>query len=355
VLSIAVPSWFLVAAPGLEPVVAREIGEGAAIVPGGVRIDAPLAEGLGLARTLRTPARMLLELATGRARSLQDLGDLVASIDWTPFLDPRMPIDVQVNGSRLGRRDVVEKKVVHVLAATLRKGRPGAPLPEQGVFVRVADEVSISLDVGGLLHKRGWRTEQGKAPLRENLAACLLVAAGFTGDCPLLDPFCGSGTIAIEGALMAASRSPFTRDRVFASDAWPCAPRPAGSRSGRHGAIAGSDSSATEIDRARRNATRAGVDISFDVLRIDEITPRGAAGLVVANPPYGERLGKDVRGVYAAFGRVLRERFSDWDVVFLAPDDRLAGHVAGAAPLTTFQNGGLRVGMYVRAAGENAG
>ncbi len=267
-----------------------------------------------------------------------------------------MPLAIHVSGSRLGRRDIVEKKVEHVLEATLRRGRPGPPLAEQSVFVRVADDVSISLDVGGLLHKRGWRTEQGKAPLRENFAACLLVAAGFAGDRPLLDPFCGSGTIVIEGALMAAGRSPFVRDRVFAADAWPCSPRPVDSRGGRAAGIAGSDSSATEIERARRNAQRAGVSIDFDVLAVDRVERRGDGGLVVANPPYGERLGKDVRGVYAAFGRVLRERFADWDAVFLAPDERLAGLVDREADrITTFQNGGLRVGMFARMGGEASG
>jgi len=337
------------APPGLEPVVARELDRKAEMVPGGVRFEAPLAEGLALARMLRTPSRILLELSTGRARSLQDLGDLVAAIDWSPYLDRRMPLAIHVNGSALGRRDVVEKKVAHVLEATLRRGRPGPPPPEQGVYVRVADDVSISLDVGGLLHKRGWRTEQGKAPLRENLAACLLVAAGFSGEGPLLDPFCGSGTIPIEAALLAAGRSPFTRDRVFAADAWPCTPRTKEAHGGRHGVIAGSDSSATEIDRARRNAQRAGVAVELDVRTVDGVERIGDAGLVVANPPYGERLGKDVRGVYAAFGRVLREQLPDWDAVFLAPDERLAGMVdRDVERITTFQNGGLRVGVYAR-------
>ena len=323
------------------------------MVAGGVRFEAPLAEGLALARMLRTPSRMLLELSTGRARSLQDLGDLVAAIDWSPFLDRRMPLAIHVNGSALGRRDVVEKKVAHVLEATLRKGRPGPPPPEQGVYVRVADDVSISLDVGGLLHKRGWRTEQGKAPLRENLAACLLVAAGFAGEGPLLDPFCGSGTIPIEAALLATGRSPFTRDRVFAADAWPCAPRMVEAPGGRSGVIAGSDSSTMEIDRARRNAQRAGVAIDLDVRPIDRVERIGDTGLVVANPPYGERLGKDVRGVYAAFGRVLRERLADWDAVFLAPDERLAAMVDREAErITTFQNGGIRVALYARTGRE---
>jgi putative N6-adenine-specific DNA methylase len=342
------------APPGLEPVVARELDRAAEVVPGGVRFEAPLAEGLALARVLRTPSRMLLELANGRAHSLQDLGDLLAGVDWTPFLDRRMPLAIHVSGSRLGRRDVVEKKVAHVLEAKLRKGRPGPPPPEQGVFVRIGDDVSISLDVGGLLHKRGWRTEQGKAPLRENFAACMLVAAGFAGGRPLLDPFCGSGTIPIEAALLAAGRSPFIRDRVFPADAWPCTPRPVEPRGGRHAAIAGSDSSTAEIDRARRNAQRAGVAIELEVRTIDRAEHGGDGGLVVANPPYGERLGKDVRGVYAAFGRVLRERFAGWDAVFLAPDERLAATVdRDAERITTFQNGGLRVGMYARAGDTN--
>lgn len=341
------------APPGLEPVVARELDREAEVVPGGVRFETSLAEGLALARMLRTPSRMLLELASGRARSLQDLGDLVAEIDWSPFLDRRTPLAIHVSGSRLGRRDVVEKKVAHVLEATLRKGPPGPPPPEQGVFVRIADDVSVSLDVGGLLHKRGWRTEQGKAPLRENLAACLLVAGGFAGDRPLLDPFCGSGTIPIEAALLAAGRSPFTR--AFPADAWPCAPRAIESRGERSGTIAGSDSAATEIDRARRNAQRAGVAIELDVRTIDRVERTGDSGLVVANPPYGERLGQDVRGVYAAFGRVLRERLADWDAVFLAPDERLAAMVDRQAErITTFQNGGIRVALYARTGRELA-
>jgi 23S rRNA G2445 N2-methylase RlmL len=81
----------------------------------------------------------------------------------------------------------------------------------------------------------------------------------------------------------------------------------------------------------------------------------GDVGLVIANPPYGERLGNDVRGVYAAFGRLLRERLADWDAVFLAPDERLAAAVdRNVERITTFQNGGIRVGVYARTGVGNA-
>lgn len=353
--------WFAVVPPGLEPVVARELswlGVSGEVVTGGIEFDASVEDGARLCAAVRSPARLLLRIAHGEARTLRGLAQLVESVDWSPYFQDRARVEVaaSTSRSRLYRRDIVASKVESALAGALRKqvraqrGRP--PRIPQRLLVRIDnDRVTLSLDAGGeLLHRRGWRTSSVRAPLRENLAAAMLIAAGWDGEEALLDPFCGSGTIPIEGALMAAERAPWT-SRAFAWEEWPVlggqrARQPRGVPLSVP--IVGSDHDAKSITACMDNAGRAGVSIDWRHLQVTDIEPPAPVGLVAANPPYGRRLGQRVRGVYVRFGQVLRERFGGWRVVFLAPNDRLA-HAAHseAQRLTTFRNGGIRVGLFI--------
>lgn len=204
---------------------------------------------------------------------------------------------------------------------------------------------------------RGYRQAVGKAPLRETLAAALLHASEWTGSSPLLDPFCGSGTIAIEGALLAR-RIPAGLHRRFAFMEWPSYDKSQWRRlidDAQTSALAsspvpvlGSDRDAGVIESARANAERAGVaaDVEFSVRAISGIEPPGEVGLVATNPPYGVRVNKssDVRNLYAQLGHILRQRCAGWRVAVYSPDSRLVKEIGlPFKELLRTSNGGIRV------------
>ena len=351
--------WIAVAPPGLEPVVARELadsGFSGHVEPGVVRFRAELAAGARLAAALRTPAHLRVLVCEGRADGFEALARLVRGADWRPYLHRQTPVAVRVAGrGRLARlRDALARKVGFALRDVQRRlppARARGAEPEQRVFVRLdGDRATVQLDAGGEpLHRRGWRAEAGGAPLRENLAAAVLTAAGWAGDEALLDPFCGSGTFSIEAALLALDRPPGA-GRVYAAWSWPAVdlapPRPA-PRAAPPVPVVGADRDPRVLLKARANADRARVIVDWRQLDVAEVEPPAPTGLVVANPPYGARLGARVAGVYSAFGRVLAERFGGWRCAFLAPQRDLARRVHPAAErLTTFSNGGIRVGLY---------
>lgn len=346
--------------PGLEAVLVAELrglGVRATEVPGGARFPATPAEVARVCRTARTPSTVLIELAEGPARTPEDLVALVRRVRWRDWLRMSAKVEVVATAkrARLRFRDAVEGRV----SAALAEARRGPGIPEREQRARVVqtlrvrieeDRALLSLDAAGqLLHFRGWRKETGGAPLRENLAAAMLSLARWAPGEPLLDPFCGSGTIPIEAALIAAGRSPFVR-RSFACDEWPgIAPireRPVASR---HEQIFGADRDPRVLSAAAENAARAGVELRWLRADIAEIDAPAATGLVLANPPWGQRLGQDVTGVYHAFGRTLRERFSGWRAVFLCPDPQLARRVdPGVQALATFPSGGIRATLWGR-------
>ena len=222
-------------------------------------------------------------------------------------------------------------------------------LPEvQRVIVRVfRDQVTLSADAAGaLLYLRGWRQAVAKAPLRETLAATLLAASGWAdGEIPrgpLVDPFCGSGTIAIEAALLARRMAP-GRGRRFASEAWPGLGLTVETRDAiwaaarAHAAaselphspvlISGHDRDAGAITAALSNAERAGVsaDVEFSRQSVSQLPPDDSEGWLVTNPPYGARIGERtaLRDLYATLGRIVHEHRPAWHVTMLSADRML--------------------------------
>jgi putative N6-adenine-specific DNA methylase len=294
---------------------------------------------------LRTPTRILVRLGQFYAAAFSELRKKAGRLEWERFLQPGTPVALRVTAhkSRLYHSDAVAERVAGALGDRL--GQP-SPLerydenaeggPAQLIIVRlVRDLCTISLDSSGSsLHRRGYRQATAKAPLRENLAAGMLLASGWDRTSPLLDPFCGSGTIPIEAALLSRSMVP-GRQRRFAFMEW------AGFQAGLWEeilqqadeqvqetitSISASDRDQGAVQAAQANAARAGVsgDIRFFQQSISEIEPQGT-GWVVTNPPYGKRVAssKDLRNLYARFGDVLRARCPDWKVAVLSSDDRL--------------------------------
>lgn len=353
--------WFIVVPPGLEFVAQAELKQHqieGKIEPGGVSFTASLLTGALLVERLRVPTRLLVELGSGKVFTYDELAVLVRRLPWAPFISPLSEIEVHasLSESRLRFRDVAEKKVRWAIGEALkgprvmeRERRPTMP---QRVQLRLnEDKATLSVDAGGdLLHFRGWRQSVGEAPIRENLAAALLQLAGWDGQEPLVDPFCGSGTILIEASLWAARRSSFTR-ADFACREWPAL---AGKRwSGQEvmpnptaPILMGSDRDPKVLVAARENAERAGVsNIRWLRHPASELTAPAATGLIVTNPPYGHRLEEETG--YLQFGELLRSRYGGWRALFLAPTPQLAHKVSrDAFCLTTFSNGGLRVGAW---------
>jgi putative N6-adenine-specific DNA methylase len=242
------------------------------------------------------------------------------------------------------------------LTAEAEEVAPAVPL----IVARLDhDRCTLSLDSSGaLLHQRGYRRATAKAPLRETLAAGMLLASGWDRQSPLLDPFCGSGTIAVEAACLALRLAP-GRNRSFAFMDWPgfdaglwstVTAEAETRRLTASPVIQASDRDTGAIAAARDNAARAGVSqaIEFSNRAVSAIEPPKGPGWVVTNPPYGLRLGDagDLRNLYARFGQVLRRLCPDWRVALLASDTRLAratGLAFDPARTVTLVNGGLKV------------
>ena len=209
---------------------------------------------------------------------------------------------------------------------------------------------------GALLHRRGYRLATAKAPLRETLAAGMLMASGWDLRSALIDPFCGSGTIAIEAALMRAGLPPGTRRRFafmdwpgYDSKRWEALLAEAQPKAiGELPAIQASDRDAGAIQIAQSNAERAGVAdcIEFTQQAVSAIQPPQGPGWVVTNPPYGLRVsqGKDLRNLYAQLGNVLRRSCPGWQAAILCSDKRLLAQT-GLKLDTSFEtvNGGVKV------------
>jgi len=203
------------------------------------------------------------------------------------------------------------------------------------------DVCTVSADSSGeLLHRRGHRQAVAKAPLRETLAAAMLLGAGWNGETPLADPMCGSGTIPIEAAGLARRMAP-GRDRRFAFLDWPETDladwtlRLERARSGELPRcpvpIAGFDRDKGAIDAASANAERAGVraDIELRVQPISALEPDASRGLIVSNPPFGTRVGERdrLRNLYAQLGNVMRQKRPEWTLALLLSDRRLEAQV----------------------------
>ncbi len=403
--------FFAVCAPGLEPFTEAELralGAGAIRAePGGVAFRGDLHVLYAANLQSRTATRFLVRLGEFHARDFEQLRRRTARLPFESYLalGASVRITVACSHSRLRHTGAVAERVRQAIGDRLggEPPAPGASDPnEQGkrkaarrprndeqvsepkecpsakrpddepqasdeqsnqplVLVRIVhDRCVVSIDTSGaLLHQRGWRKLAGKAPLRETLAAALLVASGWDAVSPLADPFCGSGTIAIEAALLARRLAP-GRGRRFAFMDWPgfdaarwsqiladaeAAVLAAGP------AIGASDRDAGAIEAARANADAAGValDIALACRPISDFEPPPGTGWIVSNPPYGVRLrgGGDLRDLHARFGSVLRSRCPGWRVALLCGDRRLVS--ASGLPLepaASWRNGGLRVEVF---------
>jgi putative N6-adenine-specific DNA methylase len=318
---------------------------------------------------LRTATRVLVRVAKFEATTFKDLERHAKRVNWGRYLAPGAEVEFAVTSkkSKLIHTGAIEERL---RSATPDGGRAtGGRRREisQLFVVRVIrDEFEISADTSGeLLHMRGYRQAIGKAPIRETLAAALLIAADWNGDTPLVDPFCGSGTIPIEAALIARRIAPGSK-RTFAALNWPGADRAiwmslfkearAGELPKSPVPILGSDRDAGAITAATANAERAGVaaDIQFEKRAVSAAeSPGGDRGLIATNPPYGVRASPkaDMRNLYAQLGNVARKQFAGWRVALFSAQPRLTSETRlETTELFHTTNGGLKVAAVLGSA-----
>src|SRR5512139_3315167 len=361
---------FAVCQPGLEQIVADELRTLGIANPqpvhGGVEFRGFLAHVYRVNLWSRTAERVLLRLREFRAESFRELHHKAARTKWEEFLKPGCDISIRATcrKSILMHTGGVAERIVNGISDRLGQPSRLITTDEENksarsnfLVVRIVDDrCLISLDTSGaLLHFRGYRQATAKAPLRETLAAAMILSSGWTPDRSLLDPFCGSGTIPIEAALMARHIAPGRR-RSFAFFEWPQFDRAAwdalltqaddNALDHVPASIQGSDRDAGAIEASRSNAERAGVlnDIEFTQCAMSAIEPIGA-GDVITNPPYGQRVGDaDVRNLYAQFGKVLHAKCPGWRVAMLSSDVHWEyGTGLKFQPIARFNNGGIKV------------
>jgi putative N6-adenine-specific DNA methylase len=361
---------FAIAAPGLESIVAGELtalGEKPRIEDGGVTWEGDAHSVMRANLWLRTASRVLVRVAEFKATAFYELEKRAKKIPWDSFLAAGQGAEFRVTArkSKLYHSDAIAERLLSALGSRLSAtAESREPRAESQLFVvRVLhDEFTISADTSGeLLHMRGYRQAVAKAPLRETLAAALVLASGWRGETPLLDPFCGSGTIPIEGALVVRRMAPGLQRR-FAFMDWPdfsakvwtdlATEARAGVLASSPVPILGSDRDAGAIDSARANAKRAGVDadVDFSVRAVSDVAPPPIAGLVATNPPYGVRVsrGAELRNLYARLGQVLRERCPGWQIAMYSPEPRLANQTGlEFREMLRTSNGGIKVAGLV--------
>ena len=339
--------WIASAAFGMEGLTGRDLKRlGAEDVrvlnEGGAEFSGTLESAMKANLWLRCADHISLVVGEVPARSFEELFEGIRRIEWADYLarDSAFPVRARcvksVLMSQTDTQKIVKKAVVEKL-----KGAYGVSwFEETGATVQIdvsirGDVATVSLDASGEpLSRRGYRTWNGEAPLRETLAAALILTSGWHPWQPLYDPCCGTGTLLIEAAFIALNRAPGLR-RPFAMEKWPFADvsalervrREAQSRSDegqqREIRIAGSDIDPEAIELARRHIRQAGLGgrIEVEVMDMRDVVLKGEPGAIVANPPYGERIGdRRVAHVVARQLGELSRRCPGWNVYAFSAD-----------------------------------
>ena len=362
--------FFLVAPPGFEAALcaeARAKGFGSAVATkGGVTIRGSWPDVWRANLEMRGASRILARIASFRAMHLAQLDKRARRVAWGEILRPDAPFRVEASctSSRIYHSGAAAQRVERAIQETI--GATASPDAAVMIKVRIEDDLcTIAIDTSGEpLHKRGHRQAVAKAPMRETLASLFLRECGYDGREPVVDPMCGSGTFVIEAAEIAAGLAPgrsrhfaFEALRTFDDSAWQllrtkdrttAATAPPAVR------FYGSDLDAGAIRMSRENAARAGIaeTTEFRQLAIDEVVaPPGPPGLVIVNPPYGDRIGDRpaLSSLYRTLGQTLMTRFSGWRVGLVTSEAPLAkaSGLPFKPPAAVVLHGGLRVTLYL--------
>jgi putative N6-adenine-specific DNA methylase len=299
---------------------------------------------------LRTAVRVLRPVLEAGVKSPEELYAAVQTINWEEFLTPEhtLAVDCNVRDSHITHSQYAARVVKDAICDQFVGGRGRRPSvdterPTVGFNLHIyRDNAVLSLDSSwDSLHKRGYRPVLTKAPLNEALAAALVLRTGWRGAAPFVDPLCGSGTLPIEAAWIALNRPPGLTRKHFGFMGWMDydvrlwtqlrdeARDGVGKRLAQP--IVGSDERRDAIEHSRANARAAGVGhvIQFGVRNVHDFEPpAGPPGVLVCNPPYGERIGeeKDLRALYRTLGEVFR-RLPGWAAWVFTGNPRLAAKI----------------------------
>jgi putative N6-adenine-specific DNA methylase len=378
---------FASTAPGLESIAAGELkslGVRGRQEVGGVAFAGDLETMYRSNLWLRTAGRVVVRLGQFHASTFYELERRVKKLPWREFLPEAGEVSVRATcrKSRLYHSDAVAERVLEAIARVAPAGvslkasladrkeegddESGRDESSQIFVVRIVhDQVEISADSSGdLLHRRGYRRDVAKAPLRETLAAAMVLASGWQKEQPLLDPLCGAGTIPIEAALIARRIAPgiarnfqFMKWPGFDARAWGAIheeARQAETNPQLDIRAADRDEGAIAATTSNAERARVGSDIRAEVAPLSDSLATladlaGSEGWIISNPPYGIRIGDqgDLRDLYATIGKALRTRLG-WRLGLLTADATLAGQLR--IPLRSrfdSRNGGIPVSFLV--------
>ena len=348
------PFFFATAAKGVEDVLAEELRTlGIAelsVESGGVRFGGDLAACYRANLRLRTASRILMTLAEFPCTAPRELYDGVRSIRWNDYLTPDMTLAVDCNlrDSDLTHSGFVALKTKDAIVDEIRDRcgrRPNVDSRDPDLRVNVhlfRNRCTVSLDTSGTpLDRRGYRLDRNAAPLKESLAAALLELSGWDPSVPLVDPMCGSGTIPIEAALKASRCAPGLLRQGFGFQRWPGFDRGIWRelvRAARDevldtipAPIVGHDISAKAVEIARSNSMRADVGdmVRFSQGDIRDLVPPSDPGVILFNPPYGQRLGEEeeLKVLYKEIGDVMKQRCKGYTAFLFTGNLELAKYV----------------------------
>jgi 23S rRNA (guanine2445-N2)-methyltransferase / 23S rRNA (guanine2069-N7)-methyltransferase len=356
-------SFFATAPKGMESVLADELrGMGASGVVeerGGVRFQGPLAMGYRACLWSRTAGRVLLPLKQFPAPDQAKLYGGVKSIRWSDHLTPERTLAVDFTSTRsaITHTQFGALKVKDAIVDQFRSitgVRPSVDLKQPDVRINVhvvEDQATLSLDLSGdSLHKRGYRQEGVYAPLKENLAAAILLHCDWPAlaarGAAFIDPMCGSGTMPIEAAFIATDRAPGLGRKYFGFEkwlghdagAWQELLNEARERHAKRIAvkktlptIVGYDRDPRAVRSAIENIEAAGLHgfVHVEKRELEACTSIAQSGLVVLNPPYGERLGEveELKPLYKQIGDTFKQRFAGWEGAVFTGNMDLAKHI----------------------------
>lgn len=340
---------------GLEAVVAREIKElGYAdmqVENGRVTFWGDASAICRANLWLRTADRILVKMGEFPATTFEDLFEQTKALPWPDWIpgDAEFPVNGRSHKSQLSSvpacQAIVKKAIVEKMKQQYHTEWFAESGPKYVIEVSLLNDIAtLTLDTSGYgLHKRGYRKLATEAPLKETMAAALILLSRWNAERPLLDPFCGSGTIPIEAAMIAWNIAPGLR-RTFAAEAWPIVPAELW-HAAREEAfdllrddvplnISGSDIDPGAIEVAEAAAKAAGLakELRFSVAPVAQVRPEGDYGCIITNPPYGERLGDEQAAALALrqLG-VMTKPLPSWSVFILNPDTHLEHYMGRPA------------------------